>query len=83
MAVLLLQESWASNCVVSYSQSHSSRRVPKKKTMKATWNDSESDSKEEVNAANVCFMAHGDDPTKVYLETSLDNDELATFFEEL
>ena len=42
----------------------------------------------KVDTANVYFMAHGDDPTKISLETSLDDDELAmdelaTFFEEL
>ena len=62
--------------------------MPKKKTLKATWDISESESNEEVDVANVCFMSHGDDPTKVPLETFLDDDELtmdeiATFFEEL
>ena len=43
----------------------SSRRVPKKKAMKATWDDnSESNSREDVETFNVCFMAHEDDPTK-------------------
>ena len=54
----------------------SSKRVPKKKAMKATWDNSESDSEEEVDAVNVCFMTYGDDTTKVYLENSLDDDEL-------
>jgi len=67
----------------------SSSRVPKNKAMKATWDDdSESDSSEDVDTANVCFMAHGDDPTNISLEASVDNndliiDELANFFEEL
>ena len=34
----------------------SSRRVPKKKDMKATWDDdSESDFREDIDSANVCF----------------------------
>ena len=66
-------------------QATSSRRSQKKKALKATWDDSESDSDEEIYSANVCFMAHRDDPTKVSLETTLDDDELsmnelATFF---
>jgi len=65
-----------------------SRRMPKKKAMMASWDDSESDSGDDIDVANVCFMAHGDDPTKVTLETSLDDsditmDILANFFEEL
>ena len=66
----------------------SSKQQQKKKALKASWGDSESESDEEVDTANVCFMAHGDDPTKISLETTLDHDELtmeeiATFFEEL
>ena len=58
------------------------------KALKATWENSESDFDEKIDSANVCFMAHRDDPTKVSLENSLDDDELtmdklAIFFEEL
>ena len=44
--------------------------------MVATWDDSESESKEEIDTANMCFMAHGEDATKVCFENSLDEDEL-------
>ena len=63
--------------------------MPKKKAMMTSWDDDqESESGEDVDIANICFMAHGDDPTKVTLETSLDDrdltmDELAIFFQEL
>ena len=55
--------------------------------MIATWDDSETDSEEEIDVAYVCFMAHGEEASMVNLETSLkDNDltmdELAQFFEE-
>ena len=54
----------------------------------ATWDDSESESEEEIDTANMCFMAHGEGASKVYLENSIDDDELtmdelAQFFEEL
>ena len=56
--------------------------------MVATWDDTESESEEENDAAHMCFMAHGDDATKVTFENSLEEDdltmdELAHFFEEL
>ena len=58
----------------------------KKKAMVATWDDSESESEEENDAAHMCFMAHGEDASKVTLENSIDDDdltmdELAHFFE--
>ena len=57
----------------------------KKKALKATW-DSKSESKEEVDTANVCFMANDNTP-KVTSEPSLDEcelsmDELGESFEE-
>ena len=53
--------------------------------MVATWDDSETESEEEIDTAHMCFMAHGDDAFKVYLENSLNDedltmDELAHFF---
>jgi len=58
----------------------------KKKALKATW-DSESDSKEEVDTANVCFMANENTP-KVTFKSCLEDceltiDELDEAFEEL
>jgi len=66
----------------------SSKKQQKKKALKASWENSNRESDEEVDTINVCFMAHGDDPTKISLEIILDDDELildelATFFEEL
>ena len=54
--------------------------------MKATW-DLESDSEEEVNMANVCFMTNENTP-KITSESCCDNcewimDELGEAFEEL
>ena len=42
----------------------------------ATWDDTESESEEENDAAHMCFMAHGDDASKVILDNSIDDDEL-------
>ena len=39
----------------------------KKKAMVATWDDSETESEEEVDTANICFMAKGDEASKVNL----------------
>ena len=70
-------------------QATTSKNGPKKKkAMVATWDDTESESEEEIDAAHMCFMAHGDDATKVTNDNSLDEDELtmdelAQFFEEL
>jgi len=70
-------------------QATTSKNVPKKKrAMVATWDDTESESEEENDAAHMCFMAHGDDASKVTNENSIDDDELtmdelAQFFEEL
>ena len=60
----------------------------KKKAMVATWNDSEMDSEEEIDAAHVCFMANGEEASTINLETSLEDNDLtinesAQFFEEL
>ena len=69
-------------------QATTSKHGKKKKALAATWDDSESESEEEHDAANMCFMAQGEDSSKVCLETSIDDDdltmdELAQFFEEL
>ena len=49
----------------------------KKKALKATWDDSKTESDdEEVDITNVCFMANREKTSKVTLETSLDDDEL-------
>ena len=45
-----------------------------KKTFKATW-DSESESEEEVDTTNVCFMTNNNTP-KVTSEPSLDDCDL-------
>ena len=65
-----------------------SRKKHKKKAMVATWDDSEIESKEKVDITNVCFMANGDEASKVTFEKSLDEDNLIwmhllDFFEEL
>ena len=65
-----------------------SKRILKKKAIKATWDDIESDSEEEIVVANVCFMAHRDNSNKITSELNLDDselsmDELAMAFEEL
>ena len=56
--------------------------------MVATWDDSETDSEEEIDVAHVWFMTNGEEASMVNLETSLEDndltmDELAQFFEEL
>ena len=68
------------------SFSNKPKKPFKKKVPKATW-DSESKSKEEVDTANVCFMANDNTP-KVTFESSLDDydltiDELGDAFVEL
>jgi len=54
----------------------------------STWDDSEIDFEEEIDAAHVCFMANGEETFMVNFETSLEDDdlsmnELAQVFEEL
>ena len=56
--------------------------------MTATWDDSETDSEEEIDAAHVFFMENGEKTYMVNIETSLEDDdltmdELAQVFEEL
>ena len=58
------------------------------KAMVATWDDSKTNSEEEIDATHVCFMANGGETFMVNLETSLEDDdltmdELAQVFEEL
>jgi len=70
-------------------QATTSKKVhKKKKIMVATWDDSETESKEEINTVHICFMANREETSKINFETSLDEDdltmdELARFFEEL
>ena len=45
----------------------------KKKAMVATWDDSKTDSEEEIDAAHVCFMANGQETFMVNLKTSLED----------
>ena len=67
------------------SSSNKPKKPFKKKALKATQN-SESESEEEVDTANVCFMANDNTP-KVTSELSLDDcdlmDELGDAFVEL
>ena len=51
-----------------------SKKPFKKKALKATWN-SESESKEEVDTTNVCFMANDSTP-KITFKPSLNDSEL-------
>ena len=58
-------------------QATTSRTVhKKKKAMVATWDDSETDSEEKIDVAHVCFMANGEEASKVNLETSLEDNDL-------
>ena len=71
---------------VDQKQTITSKNPYKKKVFKSTW-DLESDSEEEVDTANVCFMANENTP-KVTFESCLDDceltmDELGEAFEEL
>ena len=44
------------DCPEMKNKASFSKKTFKKKAMKATWYDSESDSEEDVESANVCFM---------------------------
>jgi len=57
-------------------QATTSRKIQKKKAMVATWDDSETESEEEIDTAHVCFMANREEISKLTLDTSLDDDEL-------
>ena len=58
-------------------QATTSRNIQKKKkAMVATWDDSETESKEEINSAYVCFIANREETSKLTLDSSLDDDEL-------
>ena len=70
------------------SSSDHIKKKAQKKAMVATWDDSETESKEKVDTANICFMANRDEVSKVTFESSLDEDdltmdELERFFKEL
>jgi len=58
-------------CPENKCKPSTSKKPYKKKTFKATW-DSESDSDEEVDTTNVCFMEN-DNTLKVFLEPSLEH----------
>jgi len=74
---------------LSISLSSHFKKNAKEQSDNSSWDDdSESDSREDVDVANICFMAHGDDPTKAPFKPNLDDsdltmDEPANFFEEL
>ena len=73
-------------CSETKSKAFTSKKPYKKKALKAIW-DLKSESEEEVDTANVCFIANDNTP-KVTFEPSLDDcelimDELGEAFEEL
>ena len=59
------------DCLETKSKPSTSKKPYKKKALKATWN-SESESDEEVDTTNVCFMANDNTP-EVTSEPSLDD----------
>ena len=66
-------------------QATTSKRIPMKKAMMASWDDDfENESEEDVNITNMCFMANNDNLTKVHPKPVLDDDltmdKLAKFF---
>jgi len=61
-------------CPKNKSKPYTLKKPYKKKALKATW-DLESESEEEVDMANVCFMANDNTP-KVTSEPSIDDCEL-------
>ena len=74
------------DCPETKSKPLTSKKPYKNKALKATW-DSESETNEEVNTTNMCFIANDNTP-KVTSESSLDDcelimDELDEAFEEL
>jgi len=74
------------DCPETKGKPSTSKMSDKKKALKSTW-DSESESEEEVNTANMCFMVKNNTP-KVTSKLSLDEceltmDELGEAFEEL
>ena len=74
---------------MSISLSSHFKKNAKEESDDCSWDDdSESDSREHVDVANVCFMAHGDDTIKEPFKPTLDDSDLtmvilANFFEEL
>ena len=59
------------DCPEAKSKPSTSKKLSKKKALKATW-DSESETNEEVDMMHVCFMANDNTP-KVTSEPSLDD----------
>ena len=54
------------DCPKMKNKTSTSKKTFKKRAMKAMWDDSESGS-EEVDTANMCFMAHGNHASKYNL----------------
>jgi len=53
------------------NKASTSKNTFKKKAMKVTWDDSESEP-EEVDTANMCFMTQGDHASKIQTKPLLD-----------
>jgi len=73
-------------CLKTKNKLTTSKKPYKKKVLRTTW-DTESESEEEVDTANVCFMTNENTP-KVFPESSLEDydltmEELEKAFEEL
>ena len=87
-SLLQLSEAWTCHCRLpdTKSKPSTSKKPYKKKALKATW-DLESESEEEVDIANMCFMTNDNTP-KVFSEPSLEDcdltmDELGEAFKAL
>ena len=61
------------DCLKIKNKASTIKKAFKKRAMKATWDDSESESEFEINVANMCFMAHGDHASKIQSEPILDD----------
>ena len=69
------------DCPTMVAKGSSSKKPYKKKALQATWDDSESESEEEEDTANMCFMAGNEVNSSP--EDELTFDDLAHAFEEL
>jgi hypothetical protein len=69
------------DCPIMVATSSSSKKPNKKKAFQVTWDDSESESEEEQDKANMCFMAGNEVNSNP--EDELTFDDLAYAFEEL
>ena len=90
MSFLSLQENGTSHSGLSISTSDQIKEVAQEEEgLEGHLDNSKMESDdEEIDTANVCFIANEEETLKVTLETSLDYDELtmdkfARFFEEL